>query len=58
MDNELALAILKEIAILRVTVNRFTGKEDEFQDATGIHLSKTDQVNKEFQLLKEKLNVQ
>jgi hypothetical protein len=58
MNDELILAILEEIAALRVEVRRLTGKTNQFEEATGIHFDKKEAVNKELQILKTKLKLE
>jgi hypothetical protein len=58
MSDEIILAILEEIAMLKVEMMRLTGKTNQFEDATGIHLDKKEAINKELQSLKAKLKIE
>jgi hypothetical protein len=58
MNNELILALLEEIASLKVEVRRLSGKTNVFEDATGIRINKKEETNKELQLLKAKLKLE
>jgi hypothetical protein len=58
MNNELILALLEEIAALKVEVSRLSGKTNHFEEATGIHFNRKEEINKELQLLKLKLKLE
>jgi len=58
MNNELILALLEEIAALKIEVRYLIGRTNQFEEATGIHFNKKEETNKELQLLKTKLKLE